>query len=282
MLKCFFLIIAIIPVICFAQEKAKPRIDLQYLQEETSIHFLKVLVRTKKDKRFDPVVNQPVKFYTEQNGESVLIGTIVTSIKGEGKLRLSDELEQRLPDLDEYLFTAEITETDSLIGESESITIVPGRIIISTDESAGRNINISVQFREEQSWKPMPDVETKVFIKRVFGQIQVGEDIYTTDENGIVELPFENVVPGDESGAIILGCSIEEHDELGSLFNYTKVSWGTPVQGVSDAKERTLWATRDKTPIWLLIFPNLIIAAVWGVITYLILQIFRIKRVAQK
>jgi hypothetical protein len=76
---------------------------------------------------------------------------------------------------------------------------------------------------------------------------------------------------------------IEDHDEFGSIFAFTMKKWGKPTVDDNSAFERrTLWSTRDKTPYWLLVFPNLIIFGVWGVIVYLVLQIFKIKKLSKQ
>ena len=92
-------------------------------------------------------------------------------------------------------------------------------------------------------------------------------------------------LPGDAQGDITIGAKIDEHEVYGSLMSTKAAKWGVPLDSdTSFAKsfaKRTLWSTRDKTPIWLLVFPNLIIVSVWGIIFYLIYQIFRIIKLGK-
>ena len=60
------------------------------------------------------------------------------------------------------------------------------------------------------------------------------------------------------------------NEAYGSLVSTKTAKWGQPRVPDNSFAKRTLWATRDKTPLWLLIFPNLIIVTVWGIIFYLV------------
>ena len=86
-------------------------------------------------------------------------------------------------------------------------------------------------------------------------------------------------------GNIDIGAKIDDHEMYGSLVSTKAAKWGVPLNpDNSFAKtfaKRTLWATRDKTPIWLLVFPNLIIVSVWGIIFFLIYQITRIIKLGK-
>jgi hypothetical protein len=53
---------------------------------------------------------------------------------------------------------------------------------------------------------------------------------------------------------------------------------GVPIVDESTFDERTMWSPRSKTPLFLLIFPNLIILGIWGLIIYLILNLFKLKK----
>ena len=57
-----------------------------------------------------------------------------------------------------------------------------------------------------------------------------------------------------------------------------KAPIGVPIVEESTFNERTLWAPRSKTPIFILVFANLIILAMWGIIIYLITNLFRINK----
>jgi hypothetical protein len=107
------------------------------------------------------------------------------------------------------------------------------------------------------------------------------EETYTTDESGHVSSEFSLTIPGDAQGDIVIGAKIDDHEVYGSLVATKTAKWGLPLVPDDSFSKRTLWATRDKTPLWLLIFPNLIILTVWGIIVYLVYQITRIVKIGR-
>ena len=139
---------------------------------------------------------------------------------------------------------------------------------------------------QDTGWVAQPETEIKLVVRRLMSDLSATEEeTFTTDENGEVSAEFSLIIPGDAQGNIIIGAKIDDHEMYGSLVSTKTAKWGvqpilTIVPRNSFAK-RTLWATRDKTPLWLLIFPNLIIVTVWGIIFYLIYQITRIIKLGR-
>ena len=107
------------------------------------------------------------------------------------------------------------------------------------------------------------------------------EETFSTDPQGEASTEFSLSVPGDTQGNITVGAKLDDHEAYGSLVSAKAVKWGVPRAPDTSFSKRTLWATRDKTPIWLLVFPNLIIVVVWGIIFYLICQIARIIKIGK-
>ena len=60
------------------------------------------------------------------------------------------------------------------------------------------------------------------------------------------------------------------------------IPWGKYYTRENNFGKRSLWATRNHTPIWLLVMAYSIIALVWGVIFFLIIQIIKIKRLGNQ
>jgi hypothetical protein len=263
-----------------AQEPYKPRVDLSYIQEDNEVRYVKALVRKKLDKRFEPLSGIAIEFLVEWDDDSRSIGTISTDTKGEAKMLLRDESWPRDPS--PVIVTVLVSNTDSTRSVSESLEIIPSTMhVTAVEEDNERYIRVQVKSWTEDGWQPVEGAEMKVLIKRTFGHINVADELYTTDDNGEVELTFLDTVPGDEEGNITILSTIEDHDELGTLAATAQVKWGVPRRGQGELTKRTLWAPRDLAPWWLLVFPNAMIAAVWGVIIYLAFQLRRISRLGK-
>ena len=263
-------------------EKLAPNVTLQYFQADDELPYVITTVRKRVDRRFYPVRGLPVKLYfNEEESEGAYVGSGITNDKGECQWVLPDKLRAAWESLDEFDFYATVLETDSTEEVRESVHIIRSRIILNTNDET-KLITGKIEKKTTDGWLPVEEVEMKFFIKRLFSRLTLGDDTYSTDKEGKAEVEFDYVVPGDNQGLIRLGCMVEDHDEFGNVFAYGNVKWGLPLIDDNTAFEkRSLWATRDRTPWWLLIFPNLIILGVWGLIGYLVVQIIKIKKLAK-
>jgi hypothetical protein len=262
-----------------AQDKISPRLDVAYYQMDSAVRYLTIKVRKKIGKRFESIAGVEVRLFLESPDNAVQLGQVVSNAKGEGKILLSGDVLNAMNGLDEYPFYAEISETDSLEEVTEYLTIKPSRMKIGTTDP-DKAIRVILETKTNGTWEPFESAEVAVFIRRRFGKILVGEELNVTDENGTVELTFDTEIPGDENGFLVLESAIEDNDELGNVYATTNARWGVPTVSVDGFYRRSLWGTRDKTPWWLLVFPNVMIAGVWGVIVYLIVLIFKIRRLS--
>lgn len=262
-----------------AQDKISPRLDMAYYQMDSAVRYLSLKVRQRVQKRFEPIGDAVVNVFLELPEETAKIGSVVSNINGEGKLLLPAEVLAAMHPLDEYSFYAEIPETDSLEEVTEYLVIKPSRLTLKTDDS-DKSIKVLLEAKANGNWEPFEGAEVAVFVQRRFGKILVGDESHVTDENGAVELAFDTEIPGDVNGRLTLESAVEDNDEIGNVYATVNVPWGLPMVAADRFYRRTLWGTRDKTPLWLLIFPNAMIAGVWGVIIYLIILIFKMKRLS--
>jgi len=121
-------------------------------------------------------------------------------------------------------------------------------------------------------------------IKRMGGDLTIGDEAnYTTDSSGTVTAEFKrDSIPGDANGNIVLIAKVEDNDNYGNLSVEKTAKWGAPLTYHSTLYERSLFATRDKAPIWLLFMAYFIIGIVWGTLIYLVFQIFKIKKLGKQ
>lgn len=141
-----------------------------------------------------------------------------------------------------------------------------------------KSITASV-FSADSLKKPLTEVDVHFFVKTDFGLMRVGEPSNYTGPDGKVKTVFPENITGDAEGKVELVVKIENN----FLYNDTEVlvekKWGKPlVSHEDDFKRRSLWGARDKSPVWLLILANGILVVVWGVILFVIINLFRIKK----
>lgn len=116
-----------------------------------------------------------------------------------------------------------------------------------------------------------------VRVSRLFMPLQIGEEFNMTDENGTIIVPIDSDIPGID-GNLDLQVVLNEHDEYGTVIAHVEAPVGVPIVEDTTYFERTMWSPRNKTPLFLLIFPNLLIIAMWGIIVYLFINLFKISK----
>lgn len=126
---------------------------------------------------------------------------------------------------------------------------------------------------------PLNEVDVHFYVKRDFGLMRIGELSNYTGADGKAKVIFPEKIVGDSLGNVELVVRVENN----FFFNDTESSvikkWGDPLVTDEDLfNRRALWGPRDKSPIWLLLLANGIIALVWAVIFYVIYNLFRIKK----
>jgi len=161
----------------------------------------------------------------------------------------------------------------------------PAAKLFAEDKKA----TIQVSFFEEDSTKkskatvmsegaPIKDKEVHFYVKRTYSLLPIGKPA-TTDEKGEASIAFPTDLPGDKDGNITVIAKIEEDDILGTVEAKADVKWGVLPELINERwSHRSLSASREKAPTFLIIASNAIIAVIWGTIIYVIFQVFRIRR----
>jgi hypothetical protein len=126
--------------------------------------------------------------------------------------------------------------------------------------------------------QPQKDKEVHFYVKRLYSLLPVGKTA-TTDEKGEAEIEFPANLPGDASGNLTVIAKIEDDDTFGTVETKADVKWGTLPGSADDIwQHRSLSASREKAPMYLIIASNTIIAVIWGTIFYVLIQLFRIRK----
>ncbi|MCK5857620.1 MAG: cytochrome c [Bacteroidales bacterium] len=138
-------------------------------------------------------------------------------------------------------------------------------------------ITVQLEGKDSSGNKVVPkNVKVSVFVKRAFGQLPLCAD-KKTDDKGQITTELGDV-PTDTAGFITLIASVnggKTTAEANVQVNegYT---WVNPLDGTH------LWATRDKTPLWLMIMYFGGTLLVLGVIGWSVLQLFRIWNLRER
>jgi hypothetical protein len=273
----------------YAQDTAKVQapevkslLSLKYHLVNNQVPYITVFTKTKTGKKLEPAPHVAVSIWLDSNAtNSTFVGRIKTDNYGTATTVLNEKLADQWKTSSSHTFYASADAAGIFNPIETEISITRVKIAMDTlTEDESRSVTVKLLKLLDSSWVPVPEAEVKLGVKRLSGELPVGEEEnYTTDSSGAFTAAFNRIdLPGDKSGRLVLVARIEDNEDLGSANAELVVPWGKYFDRKSDFNQRSLWGTRDKAPVWLLVIAFSIIIAVWSVIIYLARQIFLIKK----
>lgn len=260
----------------FAQKakKNKARINVQYVKVMNEAVYFNIKASARIKKKTVKVSDIEIIIYNVFEDEKIIIGKTTTNKNGESKFKLKNLNLLKADSSNTYNITVVFKGNDIYKKAKKSIQFKDALIeanIITKD-----SINyVSATLTDAISNLPITDQPLSVKVQRLFKPLNMGDEFIDTDENGAIKLAIENGIPGID-GKLTFEVMLNESDDYGTVKTLTTGAVGIPIVEESTFDQRTMWSPRNKTPIFLLIFPNLLIVGVWGLIFYLILNLFKI------
>ncbi len=275
------IIVWVFPVLLLAQdstsEKQKVFVTMKFVKENGNgkVDFK---VFTKEEKKKNPVQFTIVNLYLNENSKLGMMGNITTNENGEGSVPLSKKFADLSDSLTEFNFIGSLMNDPRFTGTETELTIKSATLELSLyqEDSIRYAKAILKEKNTEGQWIPVPEVEIGFFVKRYFSLLSVAEYPVSTDENGEAILEFPKGLKGDSLGNLNIVVKIDANENYGTLIASAQEKWGIPLI-ITQGEERLLSGSRKNAPLFLVIVSNTIIIAVWAVILYIILQLFKIK-----
>lgn len=281
-----FALLLALPFWSLAQDSTKTDLvlNVSYYMNNNKVVYLMANTKTKIKGKFKPVKDVNISLYLDNDSASNLVGKVTTNEEGLAKAILPPALKAAWDGAAKHTFMAVSEASKDFESASAEASITKSRITIDTSsDGEARSIAVKAETFDGTKWIPAPDVEMKIGIRRNAGSILSAGDeaTYTTDSTGTATVELKkDQIPGDEKGNIVLAAKVEDNDQLGNLIVDKTVPWGVSEKvDNSFFKQRTLWSTRFRTPIWLLFMAYSIVFGVWGTIIYLIMQLIKIKKI---
>lgn len=261
-------------------EKARIRMRFDYFKTEQS-EYLTVRVTGRLERRYEPVDGIGVSIYLAEDTVRQLIGKIITDETGAGQLELQQDFRDLTSDLLTMNFEAVLDSTPIYEDKSETLTIHKVDMDLSyNDQDSIKNVIVQV-LEKDSTGTPIPQegVYLKFYVERPLANLPIGETLNKTDEMGKAEIEFPNDLPGDSEGNVRLIVRIEDNDKYGNVEISDHINWGVPTEIDREEVQRSLWASGANAPILLMLLVNSLIFAVWGIIIYIVVKIFRISKI---
>jgi mono/diheme cytochrome c family protein len=127
---------------------------------------------------------------------------------------------------------------------------------------------------------PAAGVEVMLYVKRYFGNMQVGE-IKTTDAGGLALFEFPADLPGNKEGNVELTAKV--NDPKGIMKTTpatTNLAIGKPTDKPGLTETRAWWSTRGNAPVWIILTYTLSVIIVWSFILYIVYTILQIRKLS--
>ena len=257
-------------------KKNKVRIGVDYVKIMEGELYFDIKATSRIDKKTRGVENIDLSVYNVVADESFLLGNTTTNMNGKNRFIVENINGIKKDSTDTYEIKVSFKGNDSFAKASKSIQFknadITGRI------ETLNNINyINATLINTSTNSPVVDESLTIKVERLIKSLPIGEEFNNTDENGTILVPIEEGIPGVD-GNLIIEVVLNESDEFGTVIARLKAPIGVPIVEDTTFDERTMWSPRNKTPLFLLIFPNLFILVIWGIIIYLIINLFKINK----
>ena len=268
----------------YAQDSvaAKTQLSVSYFLPVNKVPYLEVNTKRKVGRKFEPVKDITVSVYINEAAAENLLGKVITDADGKGRIGFPPSFKNVWDSLNEFKF---IALSDSSTGKeplSGDITVKKAILTIdTTSEGGARTVTAQLKEKNGNDWVAVKEIEMKLGIKRMLGNLSVGDkETYTSDSTGVASAEFKrDSMPGDKNGNLILVAEVEDNDTYGNSGKKNQFPGEYAVKSAQNFfDQRTLWSTRFRTPLWLLFVAYSIVIGVWGTIIYIVFQIVKIKK----
>jgi len=257
-------------------KKNSTRLKIEYVKITNGEVVFNAKASSRVKRKNINLSNISLTFFNEVNDESLILGTITTDSNGQGKLTL-DNINSIQPDsTNVYTIKVAFKGNDSFKKASKSISFRNANInakLITKD-----SVNyITATLKDVSSDSLISNTPLTIQLQRLFRPLFIGEEFNVTDDDGTILVSIEEGLPG-VNGNLTFEVILSESDEYGTVKAIVNAPIGKPIVDESTFDQRTMWSPRNKTPLFLLIFPNILIFGIWGLIIYLFINLFRISK----
>ena len=152
--------------------------------------------------------------------------------------------------------------------------------LVLTLEKSGENKIIAKAITSKEKLE-MPNVQLKLFVKRYFGNLQIGETT-STNKNGIATFELDKNIAADTLGNITLILKPTNQELYGDAEAQLQLKFGIKNTKEPLNKNRAIWNTVGKAPYWIMFTYIIGLFSVFAVIIYVVLQLLKFKKTSLK
>jgi len=262
----------------YAQDAKKNTVRLKadYVKIMDGNSQINITATSKIGKKNVEVSNIEIDIFNEIEDDKIKLGNVTTNMHGKSKFDIKDLMDIKPDSTNTYNLLISFNGNDSFKKTKKTLSFKDA--VIEAKLITKDSINYITATLIDKSTDSFIEGESlNVQVQRLFRSLRIGEVFNNTDENGTIIVPIEKGIPGIE-GNLIIEVVLNDHDDFGTVKALVNAPIGTPIIDESTFDQRKMWSPRNKTPIFLLIFPNLLIFGMWGLIVYLFINLFKIAK----
>jgi hypothetical protein len=250
--------------------KINPYMLFTYLKDTDSQQILHVKMTKITQVGEVPLPGLNIRFYNNET----LLGEATTDTQGNASYTIGNSLPLFASEDGSWPFSATF-DGDSLTEETYSeLSINDVDIEMQVIEEEGeRIVTLHATTLTADGRVPVTEEEIGVYVPRMFSLLPVS--IGMLDENGTFTIKFPDDIPGDSLGNLTVIGMFNDHYSFGNVERREDVRWGTEAVMAAPAY-RSLWSTL--APKWMIISLAVMLLGVWGHYTYVIINLFRIRK----
>lgn len=258
----------------FAQDKVRLKADYVKIMNEGS--YFDIQATSKVNDENVNVSKIELIIYNLVGDEQVEIGKTTTNMQGKSRFKLKNLNSIKPDSSNTYNIDITFAGNEAFSDASKSISFKDAAIeakLVTID-----SVNyVTATLTDKSTDSLLIGESLKVQVQRLFKNLPIGEEFNETDEDGTILVTLPEGIPGVD-GKIAIEVVLSESDEFGTIKAIVIAPIGKHIVDESTFDQRTMWSPRNKTPLFLLIFPNLLIFGIWGIIIYLILNLIKINK----
>jgi len=259
-----------------AKKKNSVRLKINYFKVMGEEVYFNIRATSKIGKSNTNVSNIEITVYNEIDDERIELGTATTNMNGECRFVVNDFNTIKSDSLNTYNISVAFKGNDQFKKAKKSISYKNADIeakIVTKD-----SVNyIMARLKDAHKDSLIGNTSLTVQVKRLFQPLFIGEEFNVTDESGEILVAVEDGIPGVD-GKLTIEVVLSDSEIYGTVIAPVIAPIGKVIVDESTFDQRKMWSSRDKTPIFLLIFPNIIIFGMLFIIVYLSFNLLKISK----
>ena len=259
-----------------AQEKKnRVRLSATFINQIGGDALIEFKASSRIDKSTQAVAGIDLNVFDQGAEQEIELGTASTDENGTGSFIIGDLDELTADSTGTYTLAIRFKGNDSFRKASRTISFK--RVMLNAELIQKDSLNYVKATLIESDTIAISGEALTVQVDRLFSPLIIGDEFNLTDESGTVIVPIEEGIPGID-GNLTLIVGLFDSDDYGTVKAKLMAPVASPVQFDTSYDERTLWSPRAQTPYFILFFTLFLIFGSWGLIAYLISNLFKISK----